>query len=463
MDNNNSLNQNDKINIPELKSKREFKKEDFEIISISGKGSYGIVYKVKLKNDSSNKIYAIKVMEINIMKKLKKIHHIYLENEILYELNHPNIENLIGSFKTNEKIYLVLDYLSKGDFSDFLKYNNLKDKTIRFYSAEIVNMLQYLQSKNMIHRDLKPENIMLDNKNHLKLIDFATVKIIGKKFDKEKMIFINDDEKNNLDNNNLDNNNLDNEDKEINKKRSSTFVGTAEYVSPEILSDNPPSFGTDIWALGCIIYKMYYNKTPFVDKTEYLIFKNIEKNEINFDDNILIPDDAKDIIKKLLIKDPFLRLGGGSNGSEYDINSLKKHPFFNNINFDNIINENPPFENEFNFSYLNNNDNNENNKEKENNVEILKEGILEKKSPWLHYNKRKVILYSTPKINYIDPKTNEVKGTIELNKECKAEHIDMSIFVLTTPNRKFKFKVNDNSAYVWEKIINDAIKNYSKN
>jgi 3-phosphoinositide dependent protein kinase-1 len=205
-------------------------------------------------------------------------------------------------------------------------------------------------------------------------------------------------------NNNLDNNNLDNEDKEINKKRSSTFVGTAEYVSPEILSDNPPSFGTDIWALGCIIYKMYYNKTPFVDKTEYLIFKNIEKNEINFDDNILIPDDAKDIIKKLLIKDPFLRLGGGSNGSEYDINSLKKHPFFNNINFDNIINENPPFENEFNFSYLNNNDNNENNKEKENNVEILKEGILEKKSPWLHYNKRKVILYSTPKINYIDPK-----------------------------------------------------------
>ena len=208
---------------------------------------------------------------------------------------------------------------------------------------------------------------------------------------------------------------------------------------------------------------MYYNKTPFVDKTEYLIFKNIEKNEINFDDNILIPDDAKDIIKKLLIKDPFLRLGGGSNGSEYDINSLKKHPFFNNINFDNIINENPPFENEFNFSYLNNNDNNENNKEKENNVEILKEGILEKKSPWLHYNKRKVILYSTPKINYIDPKTNEVKGTIELNKECKAEHIDMSIFVLTTPNRKFKFKVNDNSAYVWEKIINDAIKNYSKN
>ena len=208
---------------------------------------------------------------------------------------------------------------------------------------------------------------------------------------------------------------------------------------------------------------MYYNKTPFVDKTEYLIFKNIEKKEIDFDDNILIPDDAKDIIKKLLIKDPFLRLGGGSNGSEYDINSLKKHPFFNNINFDNIINENPPFENEFNFSYLNNNDNNENNKEKENNVEILKEGILEKKSPWLHYNKRKVILYSTPKINYIDPKTNEVKGTIELNKECKAEHIDMSIFVLTTPNRKFKFKVNDNSAYVWEKIINDAIKNYSKN
>ena len=489
MDNNNSLNQNDKTNIPELKSKRDFKKEDFEIISISGKGSYGTVFKVKLKNDSSNKIYAIKVMEINTMKKFKKLHHIYLENEILYQLNHPNIENLIGSFKTNEKTYFVFDYLSKGDFSDFLKYNNnLNDKTIRFYSAEIVNMLEYLQSKNIIHRDLKPENIMLDDKNHLKLIDFATVKIINKKFDKDKMTFINENEKtnlndnnnimNNIDNNNnnidnnknidnnykinnniIDNNNLDNEDNQINKKRSMSFVGSAEYVSPEILSDNEPSFGTDIWALGCIIYKMYYNKTPFIDKTQYLIFKNIEKNEINFDSNISIPEDAKDIIKQLLIKDPFLRLGGGNLGSKYDINSLKKHPFFNNINFDNLINENPPFENEFNFSYLNIDSNNNNN----DNIEILKEDILEKKSPWFHYNKRKVILYSTPKIDYIDPKTNEIKGTIELNKDCKAEHINMSSFNIITPNRTFKFKVSDNSAYIWEKIINDAIKNYSKN
>ncbi len=454
-----------KINIPELKSKKDFKKEDFEIISILGKGSYGTVYKVKLKNDSSNKLYAIKAMDIYRIIKLKKLHHIYIENEILYTLNHPNIENLIGTFKTNEKICLVIDYLSKGDFSDFLKFNsNLKDKTIRFYSAEIVNMLEYLQSKNMIHRDLKPENIMLDDKNHLKLIDFGTAKIINKKFDKEKMIFINEDGKNN----NLDDeNDEDDEDEEFFKKRSMSFVGTSEYISPEILSDNPACFGSDIWALGCIIYKMYYNKTPFFDKTEYLVFKKIENNEIYFDNKISIPDDAKDIIKKLLKQDPFLRLGGGIFGSEYDINSLKKHPFFNNINFDNIINENPPFEKEFNFSYLNNdlnNSNNSNNNEKkDNNNEILKEGILEKKSPWFHYNTRKVILYSTPKINYIDPKTNKIKGTIELNKECKAVHIDTSIFNLITPKRTFKFKVGDNSAYVWEKIINDAIKNYSKN
>ena len=441
--------------LPKLKTKKDFKKEDFELISISGKGSYGTVLKVKLKNEI-NKIYGIKVMEINTMQKLKKLHHIYLENEILFELNHPNIVKLEGSFKTKHKIYLVLEYLSKGDFSDFIKINYpLKDKTIRFYIAEIVNILEYLQKNNIIHRDLKPENIMLDDNFHLKLIDFATIKKIGKIFDKEKMIFIQEDQYLN----NKNENNFDEDDEEINKKRSMSFVGTAEYVSPEILKDNPPSFGTDIWALGCIIYKMYYNKTPFIDKTQYLIFKNIEKNEINFDSNISIPEDAKDIIKQLLIKDPFLRLGGGNLGSKYDINSLKKHPFFNNINFDNLINENPPFENEFNFSYLNTDSNNNNN----DNIEILKEDILEKKSPWFHYNKRKVILYSTPKIDYIDPKTNEIKGTIELNKDCKAEHINMSSFNIITPNRTFKFKVSDNSAYIWEKIINDAIKNYSKN
>ena len=176
--------------LPKLKTKKEFKKEDFELISISGKGSYGTVLKVKLKNEI-NKIYGIKVMEINTMQKLKKLHHIYLENEILFELNHPNIVKLEGSFKTKHKIYLVLEYLSKGDFSDFIKINYpLKDKTIRFYIAEIVNILEYLQKNNIIHRDLKPENIMLDDNCHLKLIDFATIKKIDKIFDNEKMIFI---------------------------------------------------------------------------------------------------------------------------------------------------------------------------------------------------------------------------------------------------------------------------------
>ena len=452
--------QNDFI-LPKLKTKKEFKKEDFELISISGKGSYGTVLKVKLKNEI-NKIYGIKVMEINTMQKLKKLHHIYLENEILFELNHPNIVKLEGSFKTKNKIYLVLEYLSKGDFSDFIKINYpLKDKTIRFYIAEIVNILEYLQKNNIIHRDLKPENIMLDDNYHLKLIDFATIKKIGKIFDKEKMIFIQEDQCLN----NKNENNFDEDDEEINKKRSMSFVGTAEYVSPEILKDNPPSFGTDIWALGCIIYKMYYGKTPYYDKTQYLIFRNIEKNEIFFDDKISVPNDAKDLIKKLLITDNNLRLGAGSFGSEFDINNLKKHPFFNDINFENLINESPPFINEFNLSYLNKNTNlnNINKVEKNVNIEVIKEGILEKKSPWFHYNKRKVILYSTPKINYIDPKTNELKGTIELNKECKAEHIDMSYFILLTPNRKYKFKVSDNSAYVWEKLINETIlKNSSK-
>ena len=91
---------------------------------------------------------------------------------------------------------------------------------------------------------------------------------------------------------------------------------------------------------------------------------------------------------------------------------------------------------------------------------ILKEGELEKKSPYWHYNTRKVILYSTPKIVYIDPSNNKVKGEIYLDKSSKVIHVSTNVFEIVSPKRNFKFKSPD--ALVWEKFIADAIKKYGK-
>ena len=129
-------------------------------------------------------------MDIDSMRKVNKLYQVYLENQILNELNSPFIVQIYGTFQTKKKIYIVLDYLSKGDFATFLRMNYpLKEETIRFYAAEIVSFLEYLQSQKIVHRDLKPENIMLNDKYHLQIIDFGTVRKIGYYYDKNEMKF----------------------------------------------------------------------------------------------------------------------------------------------------------------------------------------------------------------------------------------------------------------------------------
>ena len=476
-----------KLNIP-LKTKKVYKNEDFDVISLSGKGAYGTVLKVKLKEDPTNKLYAIKTMDIKALSSIKKLYQAYLECDILSQIDNPYIVNIFGSFSENGKIYIVMDYLSKGDFSDFIRLNfPLKLDTIQFYAAEIINFLEYIQSKKIVHRDLKPENIMMNDKWHLEVIDFGTARILGKYFDKENMEFKDDDttydisETDDLKGNKIAINEEEDDDffedsKSRPERRGMTFVGTAEYVSPEVLGDKPAEFGADVWALGIMIYQMFFGKTPFKEKNNYLTFRKIEQLKIDFEggEKITIPDDAKDLISKILVKEPNKRLGGGEPGTEYDIAHLKSHPFFKGIDWKNLHNMTPP--NSENFDFLLNKKNKEKkveeNKKTEKNKEpeiksenkeiILKSGELEKKSPWLHYNTRKIILYSTPKIAYIDPSNNKVKGEIYLDKSVKVNHVSSNVFDIISSKRNFRFKASDGEALVWEKSINEAIKQYGK-
>ena len=491
------LNEKGELIIP-LKTKNKFKKEDFDILSLSGKGAYGTVLKVNLKNDQSKKFYAMKTMDILTLDRIKKLYQAYLECDILSQLNSPYIVEILGAFDERRKIYIVMEYLSKGDFSDFIRLNYpMKIETIQFYAAEIVNFLSYIQSKNIVHRDLKPENIMMNEKWHLQVIDFATARILGKYFDKKKMIFKDDtisndnNKKNELKENQK---NIDDDDFDLNPRsdrRGLTFVGTAEYVSPEVLGDKPAGFGADIWALGIMIYQMFCGRTPFKEKTNYLIFRKIEELKIEYSSNVNITEEAKDLISKILVKEPSKRLGAGEKGTEYDINHLKEHPFFKGIDWDNLHNITPPNSEDFDFlmkkmvkkntiSVINNNVKNinsikeeegkENNKKKDTSDEnddnkpiVLKKGYLDKKNPWFFtYNKRKVILDSTPKLVYIDPDKNIIKGEIILDKNFKITHINDNIFDIVSPKRSFRFKATNGDSLVWEKSLNDAIKEYAK-
>jgi serine/threonine protein kinase len=114
--------------------------------------------------------------------------------------------------------------------------------------------------------------------------------------------------------------------------RSQSLVGTAEYASPEMLNNSVTNYNTtDIWALGCIIFKFFHGKTPFNGTSEMNIFDNIINMRYVLSKDL--PEVVKDLLDRMLVESPDKRLGSGKNGTEYDFASLKSHEFFKGINF----------------------------------------------------------------------------------------------------------------------------------
>ncbi len=126
----------------------------------------------------------------------------------------------------------------------------------QYYTAELINILEHLRNHGIAHRDIKPENLLLDDKYHLKLCDFGTAKFMGEKRSEPEQELLEREPK------------------------GSTFVGTAEYVSPEVLLDKESGPASDLWALGCILYQFFAGRAPFKGKTEFLTFNLIIKGEV---------------------------------------------------------------------------------------------------------------------------------------------------------------------------------------
>jgi 3-phosphoinositide dependent protein kinase-1 len=202
---------------------------------------------------------------------------------------------------------------------------------------------------------------------------------------------------------------LESEQEEKNDHKN-TFVGTAEYVSPEVLVDRGAGPAADLWALGCIIYQMFAGFSPFKDKTEYLVFKRILENKYTFPSEM--SDHAIDLIKALLVNDPDSRLGAGKEEGN-NMQALKMHPFFSGLDFNSLNIKEPPHKSEFKSKVIKTSNTSMSQADElsrhKNTIQVIKQDIIDKKSPWLHYNTRKVVLDNTPKIEYIEPSKNIVK------------------------------------------------------
>ena len=193
------------------------------------------------------------------------------------------------------------------------------------YTYEIVCALEYMHDKCVMHRDMKPENIMIGDDGHLRLIDFGDAKEFDSKNLAEKIeTYINPENVDQLENS------FDMTSGSIIQARP-TFCGTPYYVSPEMLEESLALPASDLWALGCIVFRMHTGKMPFEGPNEMETFNLIVERQIQWPSD-LTPETI-DLIDKLLVVDPRKRLGTGTEGYA----SLKKHPYFNTTSTDFII------------------------------------------------------------------------------------------------------------------------------
>eukprot|EP00002_Diphylleia_rotans_P030790 TRINITY_DN6367_c0_g1_i2.p1 TRINITY_DN6367_c0_g1~~TRINITY_DN6367_c0_g1_i2.p1 ORF type:complete len:372 (+),score=50.54 TRINITY_DN6367_c0_g1_i2:46-1161(+) len=224
-----------------LQSLSGCKLTDFELREVIGTGTFGRVQVCRCQKNAN--FYAMKIMKKLEVVRLKQVEHINTEKRILNQLRHPFIVTLYCSFQDDRSLYMLLEYINGGEiFSHLRRMGRFAPEAARFYSAQIVLILEYLHSLDIVYRDLKPENLLLDRQGYLKITDFGFAKVV-----------------------------ID---------RTWTLCGTPEYLAPEIIQSKGHGKGVDWWALGVLIYEMLVGYPPFFDDHPFGVYEKILSGKI---------------------------------------------------------------------------------------------------------------------------------------------------------------------------------------
>ncbi|KAI9343834.1 kinase-like domain-containing protein [Pilaira anomala] len=311
----------------------------FSKIRMLGKGDVGRVYLVKQKG--TDKTMAMKVLSKKEMLRRNKVKRVLAEQEILSSANHPFIVSLHHSFQSKDHLYFVMEYCLGGEFFRALQSRPgkcLSEEGAKFYAAEVIAALEYLHLQGFIYRDLKPENILLHQSGHLMLTDFDLSK---QSFPPGPPAIVKSNSPHippSIDTRTC-----------IAQLRTNSFVGTEEYIAPEVIRGWGHTSGVDWWTLGILIYEMLYGTTPFKGSNRNETFSNIIKLDVQFPPPIqqqkkgntvqpqAVSNSCKSLIRRLLEKGEASRLGSKAGASE-----VKAHPFFKSLKFALLRHMTPP-------------------------------------------------------------------------------------------------------------------------
>jgi len=283
--------------------------EDFELLRVLGKGSFGKVFLVRL--GVTGAVYAMKVLKKSEVVRRRQVEHTKAERRIMGGVDHPFIVSLRFAFQSSDNLYMVTDYCRGGElFFHLKKMRTFPETMVRFYAAELVCALSHLHSVDVVYRDLKPENVLLDEEGHVKITDFGLSK-----------------------------------DEVADSNGATTFCGTPEYLAPEMLINRKTRKGygkaVDWWSLGTLVFEMLTGWPPFYDKSLRRMCEHILRADLRFPPGCSASAEARDLIRQLLRRDPARRLGSGDAGAD----DIRAHPFFASLDWDALARRElkPPF------------------------------------------------------------------------------------------------------------------------